>query len=537
MKIAITILAVLLLQFNAFNQDLVRGPYLQSLAPTSIKVLWRTSEPSISNIQISASVGGPILQTVTGTEEAVDHIALVQGLTAGNTYYYRIGADDEFLTEWNEMYRFKTIPSNTTSTSFWATGDFGAKNQRQIDVRNAFVSYVDGDYPDFWLWLGDNAYDDGKDFEYQERVFTPPYGYDQLLPFLPFYPVPGNHDYNSVNLLSPPPQHRGPYFNVIEVPTQGEAGGVPSGTELYYSFDYGDVHFVAINSEAFAYTFFANSKMSDWLRADLAASDKLWKVAFWHQPPYSKGSHDSDEFYEVFMKAMRKNYNPIIEEFGVDLVLCGHSHVYERTALIKGHFGGSASFNSNNVIDGEQPYMKYLDGDKPNHGTVYTVVGNSGKSEGNPEGIHPAFVTYDYGSDAVGSLLVNVEGNTLNGKYIRGDGSIYDEFTIIKGLQDSSVITGVVDSYLDDIKLFPNPSKNLLNLQFSIKKPTSVEFLIYDESGKTCYKEETVRYSVGNHTKRIQMSDYNLPSGNYILKMGVGEGKRSWKSIKFVKIE
>jgi hypothetical protein len=537
MKLLCPIILAFLIQLNALSQDLVRGPYLQSLAPTSIKVIWRTSEPAISNIQISASVGGPILQTVLGDAEEVDHIALIEGLTPGNTYYYRIGADDEFLTEWNEQYRFKTIPTNTNSTSFWATGDFGAGNQRQIDVKNAFKSHVDGNYPDLWLWLGDNAYDDGTDAEFQEKVFEPPYGYDDLMPFLPFFPVPGNHDYNSVNLLSPPPQHRGPYFNIVEVPTQGESGGVPSGTELYYSFDYGDVHFVVINSEAFAYTFFANSVMSDWLKADLAASDKLWKVAFWHQPPYSKGSHDSDDFYEVFMKAMRKNYNPIIEDFGVDLVLCGHSHVYERTALIKGHFGGSASFNDDMVIDGELPYMKYLDGDQPNFGTVYAVVGNSGKSEDEPEGIHPAFVTYDYGAEAVGSLLVNVEGNTLNGKYIRGDGSVYDEFTIIKGLQDSSVITGLTNAYLDGFNVFPNPAKNLLNLQFTLKKPASVDFVILDEAGKTYYKDMAVRYASGSQTKQIALNDLKLPSGNYIIKMGIAEGNSTWISKKFVKVE
>jgi len=474
MKVFNIIIIVLLVQVNAFGQDLIRGPYLQSLAPTSIKVMYRTSEAAISNVQVSSSVDGSSPVTVLSDSAVTDHVVLIEGLTAGNTYFYRLGAEDNALTDWDENHQFTTIPPNPNSTSFWVTGDFGSKSQKQIDVKNAFKNHVAGEYPDFWLWLGDNAYDDGKDFEYQERVFEPPYGYDDLLPFLPVYPIPGNHEYNSINSFAPPPSHAGPYYRIVEVPKYGESGGVPSYSELYYSFDYGDVHFVAINSELFAYTFFDQSVMSRWLEEDLAASDKLFKVAFWHQPPYSKGSHDSDDFYEVFMKAMRRNYNPIMDKYGVDLVLCGHSHVYERTGLIEGHYGMSGSFKDDWIVDNEEPYMKYLDGDDPNAGTMYAVVGNSGKTTSEPEGIHPAFVTYDY--DQAGSLLVNVEGNTLNGKYIRADGTVYDEFNIIKGLQDSSVVTGVADAFISDFNVFPNPTRDELNIQFDVKESTPIDF-------------------------------------------------------------
>ncbi len=64
--------------------------------------------------------------------------------------------------------------------------------------------------------------------------------------------------------------------------------------------------------------------MCNWLRADLAATAQEWIIAYWHHPPYTKGSHDSDA--EGDLVEVRENIVPILEDFGVDLVLCGHSH-------------------------------------------------------------------------------------------------------------------------------------------------------------------------------------------------------------------
>ena len=108
------------------------------------------------------------------------------------------------------------------------------------------------------MWLGDNVYDDGKDSEYQTRLFELN-GFKDVFNRLPFWPSPGNHDYNEVWEQStlfgipysniPLSQHEGPYFDMVDVPQQGEAGGFPSQLEVYYSFDYGDVHFLSLNSE------------------------------------------------------------------------------------------------------------------------------------------------------------------------------------------------------------------------------------------------------------------------------------------------
>ena len=90
--------------------------------------------------------------------------------------------------------------------------------------------------------------------------------------------------------------------------------------------------------------------MMTWLEQDLAATAQDWIVAFWHHPPYSKGGHDSD--VEVELLQMRENAVPILDDYGVDLTLTGHSHSYERSFLIDGHYGDSATFSGSMKIDG-----------------------------------------------------------------------------------------------------------------------------------------------------------------------------------------
>ena len=95
------------------------------------------------------------------------------------------------------------------------------------------------------------------------------------------------------------------------------------GTEAYYSFDYGNIHFIVLDGNSRARP--AGGPMLTWLEADLQATTADWVIAFWHHPPYSKGLlHDSDvEQREI---DMRENVLPILEAYGVDLVLTGHSH-------------------------------------------------------------------------------------------------------------------------------------------------------------------------------------------------------------------
>ncbi|MFW5921149.1 MAG: metallophosphoesterase, partial [Polyangiales bacterium] len=100
--------------------------------------------------------------------------------------------------------------------------------------------------------------------------------------------------------------------------------GGPGGHERWYSFDWGNVHFVALDTELIG------SEQLDWLEDDLASTDQPWTIAYFHRPAYSSGSSHGSS------KKVRKHIAPILERHGVQLALAGHSHNYERTKPMNG---------------------------------------------------------------------------------------------------------------------------------------------------------------------------------------------------------
>lgn len=436
---------------NSFSQTVIRGPYLQSNTHEGIIVMWRTNNATSSKVWYGTDPSN-LAQTVEVNDNVTNHIVPITGLQAYTTYYYAVGDLTNQLASDVAVQYFKThpVPGTPVSTRIWATGDFGRGNAGQVETKQAFTNYTGERGADVWIWLGDNAYQDGTDNEYQTKVFALQ-GFSDIFTYMPFWPSPGNHDYNTVwsqsTLLGIPytniplENHQGPYFDMVEVPRFAEAGGFPSQLEVFYSFDYGDVHFLSLNSEVFDYNFSYDgiNRMKQWIENDLQQNTRKFTIAYFHQPPYSKGSHDSDDVYEIVMKAMREKVIPLLEQYDVDLVVCGHSHVFERSYLLKGHFGNTSSFNPsmkmqngvNGNFDEGTPYVKDHS-QSTSEGTVYVVCGNSGSSESSPSLDHPAML-YNHGaSDAMGSFIIDVNRNRLDGKYLKKTGEIADQFTILK---------------------------------------------------------------------------------------------------------
>jgi hypothetical protein len=132
------------------------------------------------------------------------------------------------------------------------------------------------------------------------------------------------------------------------------------------------------------------------------------------------------------MVQLRENALPILESYGVDLVLNGHSHVYERSYLLNGHYGYSWDFGETNKVDpgdgredGDGAYHKH-----DNRGTVYVVAGTGASPAEWNNGQHPAHYTNFVGQ--LGSCLLDINSNRLDFKFIGADTNILDHFTIIK---------------------------------------------------------------------------------------------------------
>ena len=224
------------------------------------------------------------------------------------------------------------------------------------------------------------------------------------------------------------------------MPAQGQAGGVMSGTEAYYSFDHANIHVVCIDSSDSSWS--RDGAMLKWLQKDLEASKQDWLFAYCHHPPYTRGSHDSDNDRDsdARMRMMRERVLPILENYGLDLMLCGHSHSYERSYLLDGHYGLSKTldkkvhFKSMNDgrKDGTGVYMKPTRGPAPHEGAVYVVAGSSGQISGGDLD-HPVFLV---STNVLGSLVLDIDGHRLDATFIDDKAAVRDTFTIIKGAEE-----------------------------------------------------------------------------------------------------
>ncbi len=407
--------------YDSLPYSIARGPYLQNATPTNIVVQWRTQFAGDSLVRYGLEPNN-LIYTVSNASSNTDHSMTLTGLSADTKYYYEIG-DSNGSSYRDNRFHFKTspYPGQRDKSRIWVIGDAGTANSNARAVRDAMISYTGADRPDAWLMLGDNAYNDGTDAQFQAAVFDM---YTNSLPNTPLWSTLGNHEtYNGQTFSS---SQTGPYYDIFTFPTSGEAGGLASGTESYYAFDYGNIHFICLNSMDVSRA--TNGAMLSWLQNDLFTTDQEWSIAFWHHPPYTKGSHNSDT--EGNLIDMRQNALPILEASGVDLILCGHSHSYERSYYINGHYGLSGTFNTNTmVIDGG-------DGDPAGDGAyqrssttgaVYAVAGSSGKISGGTLN-HPAMAV---NLNLLGSLIIDVSSNRLDAAFVDDTAAARDNFTIV----------------------------------------------------------------------------------------------------------
>jgi hypothetical protein len=402
--------------------SLIRTPYLQVGTPSSIVVRWRTNVATDSRVRFGLS-SASLTNTVYDAVATTEHSVTLTGLSPDTTYYYSVGSTTATHAGADANHFFKTPPplGGRRPTRIWVLGDPGTGDANQASVRDAYYNFTGATHTDLWLMLGDNVYETGTDAEFTAKLFNM---YPTMLRKSVLWTAVGNHDTAGSSTPSPTI----PYFTSFTFPTAGQAGGVASGSKAYYSFDFGNIHFVVLDSMTSSRT--AGSPMLTWLANDLAANTKDWLIAIWHHPPYSKGSHDSDT--DTIMTEMRQNVLPILENNGVDLVLTGHSHSYERSFLIDGHYGLSSTFTAamkKNPGSGNPAYTKALIGPSSHAGAVYAVAGSSGKISGGSLN-HPAmFISLNQ----LGSMVLDINNGQMDVKFLNNAGAVTDSFSMTKG--------------------------------------------------------------------------------------------------------
>lgn len=466
-----------LIGINTAASYINRGPYLMLGASTSMQIRWQTNTASDSKVMIGNSPTNLTTPFVVATV-STDHLVNLSGLTPNTKYYYSVGSTSVALQNTSDNF-FITPPTVGTvkKTRVLAMGDMGKGNQFQRLVMDKFLGYVQDNYIDLYLPLGDLAYKElweganagpngGTMNNFQKHFFQMSQN-DRNMKQTPIYPVIGNHEfYNYSNNCIDFTNFNRPYFTLFNMPTSGQEGGVPSGTERYYSFNKANIHFIVLDafgkegipgpdtctfpesSPNHAYLWEANNVQKNWLKQDLAANTQKWTVVSLHAPPYTKGSHNSDAVHpdkDWYLAKFRDTLVRIFEKYNVDLVLSGHSHSYERSKLIKGHYGMSNTYNSALYPTGNEvsqssgkynnssnscPYFK--SSAQTNGGVVYVVAGSGGELESSIGGWpHPA-MTVANNQTLRGAFYLEIDGNQLDAKWIAEDGSVQDQFTIMK---------------------------------------------------------------------------------------------------------
>lgn len=419
-------------------EALTRGPYLLRATQSSMEVKWLTDQAASSKVRYGTTLGS-YTDSVSDATSSTQHVINLNGLQPNTKYYYTIGSLTRQLQgDANNFFVTPPVPGSEGKYNFWLVGDCGNNSTNQKNVRDAYINYMGSNITNGWLLLGDNAYSSGTETEYQSQFFDVYQG--TVSKNMPLYPSPGNHDYNNGSKFD----HSVPYYSIFDMPANGEAGGVASNTEAYYSYDYGNVHFLSLDSygkeDAVNRLYDTLGQQVQWIKQDLAANANKWIVAYWHHPPYTMGSHNSDT--ESDLTKMHTNFIRILERYKVDLVVCGHSHEYERSKLIEGHYGNEASFNpavhnisqSNGRYDGTSNSCTYVkDSAHTFKGTVYVVAGSAGQLDAGVQAAwpHNAMSAYNNSTNG-GSLLLTFDGRRMDAKWVCADGAVRDQFTMIK---------------------------------------------------------------------------------------------------------
>jgi hypothetical protein len=456
--------------------DITRGPYLQMVSENAITIKWTTTVANTSRIKYGASEN-KLTSAITDSKNATDHEMRITALKPDTKYYYAIGSLGSILKGSYRNY-FTTSPPASTKRII-RIGVFGDPGTGTIVQKTSRDNYLKlkGNYnnAEMIIMLGDNAYNAGTETEHNNHFFN--IYNNNIFDNHVIFPVPGNHEYANDHTRAV--DHNIPYYSIFTVPANAESGGLASGTEHYYSYDYGNIHFIMLDSYGIdggnhLYDDTTNGQQAVWLKADLAANagKHKWTIACLHHPPYTNGSHISDAEHDLI--AIRQKITPILERFGVDVVLAGHSHVYERSFLIKDHTGLSGTFNKDTAGGGTAvsfsdarydgsvagnhasadtsaassscPYFTIDSAYK--HGTVYVVAGSAGQVNANSKNTYPLFYTRNQAASnggEAGALYLEIQDNRLDAKFIGNSGTIRDRFTIMKGVNKKTIIPATIN--------------------------------------------------------------------------------------------
>ena len=469
---------------------LVRGPYLQQVGAASAIVVWATREPGTAAVEyrtgtgsLSTAAATSIFRSssTTGIPSYYQHEAVLTGLSPSTTYQYDLRVAGVDPTP-GVVDQFRTAPGVGTGTiRLVGFGDSGNGSTAQGQV----AGLLDEETFDLALHTGDIAYSSGTYAQYESYFF--PY-YRDWLRRAAIFPSIGNHDDRTVSAT--------PYRRFFVLPPDGASPTFPNNAERFYSFDFGPVHFIALDTEAAFLSTTRRQEQLAWLADDLQNAQHMpWRIAFFHRPPYSSGDHGSD-------LAIRQAFGPLFEQYNVQLVLNGHEHSFERTV----------------------PWRASTDTSR--QAVTYIITGGAGA------GLYPVgrsdWTAYAKSAHHYVRALVSTTDLTIEA--VGTNRSVLDRFTLNRSLQESDTappqvsitapssgevltgvepvaVTAVDDSRVEKVDLWVDGQLTAIDLtspySFSLDTRTlangshALKAVAYDIDGKRASASRTISVSNG----------------------------------------
>ena len=275
---------------SAAAVNLTLTPYLQDMTPTAVTICWETSTAVVG--VVAYGPGTTLTNRLAERRATAHHEVRIEGLQPATQYVYRVEGMPA-----GQGIPFRTAPPpGTASFRLAVYGDSRSNPTGHHGIAELILQHR----PDLVLHTGDFVGRGSETRLWKPEFFDPA---RNLIAQVPLWPCLGNHEGESAN-----------YYRFFALP----------GRESWYSFDWGDAHFISLDS---CLPGAPGTEQYEWLVRDLATTRAPWKIAFLHHPPFSV--HPTRA-----VSATREHWSPLFRKYGVQLVFNGHDHQYARTHRI-----------------------------------------------------------------------------------------------------------------------------------------------------------------------------------------------------------
>lgn len=505
-----------------------RYNFIQKPTENGVTIAWRTASSVVGTLKWGSDPFN-LVNIESNSVATKKHVYDLTSLTPNTKYFYQTSTDNGVTSGIDHFYTSKT--DSTRNISFLHYGDCGYNNSVQSDIAALMIA----DSAEFGIVAGD--VDQGTGDNYDEIFFGP---YTDLLKNTCQYTCIGNHDTYADNAAT--------YIDAFYLPSNN-----PQNTERYYSFAWGNAKFVCLDSNI-PYTI--GSDQHNWMLDELKCNDRQWLFVFFHHPPWTNAwSADyflpfSPYFLYQGSEDMRTDLVPYFETYNVDFVLNGHSHCYQRGELngvkyiISGGAGSSSiDFNTNSNapnIDTELYVNQYVRFDVKGDTATYVSIDINDNVIDSVSTIKN-FVNIRPILSLNGSVLESSIGNSytwfLDGIQITGEtnqnftpisNGVYEVMTtnqygctfMSNPFQYTGTPTLITENNLLELSVFPNPSKNTLNIVGELgDNESTLSIRIFNSLGEILISSSLEIESAVN--SQIELSV--LSSGIYFLELSTGK--------------